>query len=702
MNPNIRTVTDLTTIPASVVQVGTLTPFAGDVLLLEYSGTAAALDAILVQAGANKDQQKTALWVWDGTSTAPFNVTAWFGKFIKVDRDASAYTGDFNLIETKLFGWEVISTGDGTGTVSGSAIGALNTISFKPITDFFVDPVVVEGNVSDNLTVLEFYNQQSGSGNGSGSGLENYIEVDKAGFLALVAANALTFPALYKITDIENGFYLEALSANSYNPQGVLSLLIPDYTVAPQLVMGEAVTIGDLYSWGGQIWENTSGNNPDYVTQLELEATDWDLVPKSLANDYVAIQLNAVYDFINDIFVFASQDGTQNEYSLSQVLASFQGGDAIYSNTWQTNINTAQGLTQNNSLSGFIINTKVKVIENKGAGNIANNFGDSDSKIQLNDVQSGGGVTSNSLLNSSIYELNVIKNGAGSSGVIKNFSVHSEITENETDGEDCNIWFNFQHHASSIRRNVLRGTNTFIQAFQQNNNSECNDNTLIGDGIACTGFSQLFMDKFNGNSFVGNSNRFSAITQNGQSEISGFDVQANNCQFTNIEQTKAILKNFTYTATKNIIGLQMSNCTIENGNNISITNCSFDHSLNLTGFAVDIEGETIHSGKGWFAITRDFDTTPLTDGIPELHNIIPVGGYITSIKAKGSITSGTSLTIGLESDDASLISQVVANYAAGQTYNGISAVATANRSLRLVSVGDLNAGSVTILVEFMV
>ena len=124
MNPNIRTVTDLTTIPASVAQSGTLTPFAGDVLLLEYSGTAAALDAILVQAGANKQQQKISLWVWDGTSTAPFNITAWFGKFIKVDRDASAYTGDFNLIESKLFGWEVISTGDGTGTVSGSAIGA--------------------------------------------------------------------------------------------------------------------------------------------------------------------------------------------------------------------------------------------------------------------------------------------------------------------------------------------------------------------------------------------------------------------------------------------------------------------------------------------------------------------------------------------------------------------------------------------------
>lgn len=149
--------------------------------------------------------------------------------------------------------------------------------------------------------------------------------------------------------------------------------------------------------------------------------------------------------------------------------------------------------------------------------------------------------------------------------------------------------------------------------------------------------------------------------------------------------------------------ITLHNAKLRNATDIQVQNCTFDGiDLDLTGFTTDIIGQTIQSGKGWFTITRDFDTTPLVDGIPELHNIIPIGGYITSIKAKGSITSGTSLTIGLETDDASLISQVVANYATGQTYNGISAVATASRSLRLASVGDLNAGSVTILVEFMI
>ena len=207
MNPNVRTVTDLTTIPLSVAQAGTLTPFAGDVLLLEYSGTAAALDAILVQAGANKEQQKTSLWVWDGTSTAPFNITAWFGKFIKVDRDASAYTGDFNLIESKLFGWEVISTGDGTGTVSGSAIGALNTISFKPITDFFIDPVVVEGNAGDNLTVLEFYNLQSNSSSNVNGVVATNIVFSQ--LETLISTSQLIAGSWYKITDFQTAHYIQ-------------------------------------------------------------------------------------------------------------------------------------------------------------------------------------------------------------------------------------------------------------------------------------------------------------------------------------------------------------------------------------------------------------------------------------------------------------------------------------------------------------
>jgi hypothetical protein len=207
MNPNVRTVTDLTTIPLSVAQAGTLTPFAGDVLLLEYSGTAAALDAILVQAGANKEQQKTSLWVWDGTSTAPFNITAWFGKFIKVDRDASAYTGDFNLIDSKLFGWEVISTGDGTGTVSGSAIGALNTISFKPITDFFIDPVVVEGNAGDNLTVLEFYNLQSNSSSNVNGVVATNIVFSQ--LETLISTSQLIAGSWYKITDFQTAHYIQ-------------------------------------------------------------------------------------------------------------------------------------------------------------------------------------------------------------------------------------------------------------------------------------------------------------------------------------------------------------------------------------------------------------------------------------------------------------------------------------------------------------
>jgi len=427
MNPNIRTVTDLTTIPTSVVQVGTLTPFAGDVLLLEYSGTAAALDAILVQAGANKDQQKTALWVWDGTSTAPFNVTSWFGKFIKVDRDASAYTGDFNLIETKLFGWEVISTGDGTGTVSGSAIGALNTIAFKPITDFFVDPVVVEGNVGDNLTVLEFYNQQAGSGNGSGSGLENYIEVDKAGFLALVAADALTFPALYKITDIENGLWVESLSANTFSAICTMFALLPnyrpdgDYKGQYHSALG-AVADGEIYTWGEFNYLNESGGSltPDLPNPNSFDSLDrFTQLSKSTINYYTNCKLNVVVDDSLNI--------TNVEHSLK--LNSFD----YYLISNNVNNNTARAafasLNLNNTPDNFganrgviVINCRIENTDELQFFGISNNFTNTYvASISNCYIVAEGGIGSNVFFSDSeiseiVGNVRVRKNTLGGSG----------------------------------------------------------------------------------------------------------------------------------------------------------------------------------------------------------------------------------------------------------------------------------------------
>ena len=43
------------------------------------------------------------------------------------------------------------------------------------------------------------------------------IEITQADFLTAVSGGALTFPATYKITDIQNGLFVNTLSANRFS-----------------------------------------------------------------------------------------------------------------------------------------------------------------------------------------------------------------------------------------------------------------------------------------------------------------------------------------------------------------------------------------------------------------------------------------------------------------------------------------------------
>lgn len=707
MNPNIRTVTDLTTIPASVVQVGTLTPYGSDVLLLEYSGTAAALDAILVQAGANKDQQKIDLWVWDGTSTAPFNITAWFGKFIKVDRDASAYTGDFNLIESKLFGWEVISTGDGTGTVSGSAIGALNTIPFKPITDFFVDPVVVEGNVSDNLTVLEFYNQQAGSGNGSGSGLENYIEVDKAGFLALVATNALTFPALYKVTDIDNGLFIEALSENTFATSGTLSLFVPSYEASGvNLGQMDAVDIptiaaNDMVIWGDHYWVNDTAS-PITPTIIDTTTLDGGLtqIVKASGSIYDIVEYPCQID--TDLNIISVTSNTGSHWFISSAIANDGGnGMHIYAQLNDALV-TVDNLISTFNHKGTLIASSPFMqdddIMNNSANMIAISINGTSNNISGNKSSGDGNYNNINLVNSSRFEDNEI---AGAVTEVAQIGFIELFYNCQMTGNKC-LGLN------SVIRGVMAGENCKF------NNNIINSNEVTVNLVNC-GFSDIDMMQFDeiiGNELNGDDAVVQVLNMFGYSKFNNntFNGAMNSgslgsfCQFQlyNSEITDNIFnQDFKYWRE-----ITMHNAKLRNATDIQVQNCTFDNiDLDLTGFTADIIGQTIKSGKGWFTITHDCTASPLVVGVPKLYNILPINSYVTSIKAIGTLTDGggAHLQIGMSVDDNALLSHVISNYADGETFSGFSTKATANRSLQLEALNsNITGGSVTVLVEFMV
>lgn len=129
-NPNIRTVTGKSTIPAGVSKAGTFTTTAGHTDRLTYSGTAAALNTILAQGRENSEQEKINLWIHIPTSDLLLRIISWGGQIVKVDGNASGVSAEaWELVEANLYGWSVLNQGGADGYVNGQALEATNSIT---------------------------------------------------------------------------------------------------------------------------------------------------------------------------------------------------------------------------------------------------------------------------------------------------------------------------------------------------------------------------------------------------------------------------------------------------------------------------------------------------------------------------------------------------------------------------------------------
>lgn len=159
-NPNIRTVTGKSTIPAGIAQAGTFTTHADHNDRLVYSGTAAALDAILAQGRENSEQEKNNLWIHIPTSDLLLRILSWGGQVVKVDGNASGVSAEaWELVEANLCGWSVLNQGAADGYVNGQALEASNSItdSDAPEATFrrnYMDAVLLNGT-STSLLVTE-------------------------------------------------------------------------------------------------------------------------------------------------------------------------------------------------------------------------------------------------------------------------------------------------------------------------------------------------------------------------------------------------------------------------------------------------------------------------------------------------------------------------------------------------------------------
>jgi hypothetical protein len=220
-----------------------------------------------------------------------------------------------------------------------------------------------------------------------------------AQFLALAADGDLQFPATYKITDVQNGMFVETLSASTYDRNTLLSLNCPK-TYATTTLDGnvwkgiwrssKTANVNDLFIWGGVVWKNKTGNIGSATDIVTLDSTNWDYINRNSFsnNEYIPLLLKCQYDFEEEwVNLLADEHGNiigvdwhLNElYGITYNPAErtdwncMTKPDVIFSNNQLDCIYNNLGNVISNKINGFIYNNDGNVSDNKYLSVIANN-----------------------------------------------------------------------------------------------------------------------------------------------------------------------------------------------------------------------------------------------------------------------------------------------------------------------------------------
>ena len=585
------------------------------------------------------------------------------------------------------------------------------------------------------------------NGGGGGSSSPEIIEITKADFLTAVSGSQLTFPATYKVTDIDGftGVYINTTSANSYSPSASGELIVPDYVPSGsnlgQLnpVNPQTVADGERVIWADYYWINNSGA-PVVPTILDIVTLDapMTVIDKSDVVEYQLLNVSIEVD--NQLQVSkiynANNNSTYSYYTTANPIVYLNSpinNNQIVGTDVQDVVNHLGGLFNsklngqdapirgnvgsytsiiidggNNEFTGNITED-TSVIENIQYG-IGSTFKNNevredsfiksvhsfhDNEFENNVVENGSIIVAIELGSSTRFKGNTLNGGTGGSGSQSQIAYcaiwdNSEIINNQLTGAGACIWDVWAGENSKVNGNILSGNET---------NAGLDTKALISD------IDQMNFDEVCDNVLSASSTSIKMCHQFGSSKINSNTLSGTNAKIFYIRQTLSEITGCTLLADNQYKELEMRAAKIMNASGISIVNCEFMNiDLDLTGFTVDIKNQTITSGKGIFTITHDFAANPITSGNSVLYNIIPLGGRITNIVTYGTATGTGQLAFGLETDAPNLLpAAALATVNAGQIYNNLSAAATANRSLIIAaSSGDVTGGEITVKVEFVI
>lgn len=529
------------------------------------------------------------------------------------------------------------------------------------------------------------------------------IEITKAAFLTLVSNSSLQYPATYKITDIDNGLWIETLSNNTFELSATISLFVPEYAASGNnLGQMSAVTIptvdtNEYVIWADHYWVNNT-DTPVTPTIQDFYVLDGGLT--KITKESGSIYITETYECLIDreLNVLEIISNTGSKWNITSLIANNGGNGAYIYNPISDGLVNASNLIS-------VLNQKQTLIASInfiGGETITNNDAKMTAiKIEANSCSITGNLSSESgiieniiLVNFARFNNNILSGTTSDVSQIGYIELwdNCEMIGNEVTGNAA-IWDLRTGENSKVNGNILTSpddplstnVHALISDLDQMNSDEINDNVLSGYDTKILMVRQYGFSKLNNNTLSGDNTEIKYIKQT-KSELTGLVLSNDDITVERVDMVNSILKNATNI---NIRDLNLKNAG----------------TIDLTGFTTDIISETIESGKGWFSITHDFATTPVNAGSSVLYNIIPNGARVTNIKTFGTTTggAGAELAFGIETDAPSLIaSAVLATVNAGQTYNSVSTPATANRSLAITAaVGNVTGGEVTVLVEFV-
>lgn len=517
--------------------------------------------------------------------------------------------------------------------------------------------------------------------------------------------DSLIAGTVYHVTDVAAGLYVLAVNANTVQSTTTLYQWVPDYTedatYKGQLLPTSTVNLGERWVWGNRVWENTSGSNNTTNNDFTLPGSDWTLVTESDTSGYILTTFIAEFDLASGLITKVTQPDYQNTNFES---STGQGLGLRVQSQWS---NGTFGAYIDNT--GYMINNRVDATS-QFFRNINN--GISQTYLRRNEVINGG------ILSGNIINMGKIENNTVDGGILTNNCVYasSEISGNTiiagSDGTAISHLVIYDN--CTVNDNTVTGFDAAIWDIIGIEGCHADGNVLSGELAVVNDFYLTLSDSVTNNVLYGYNTFMAAVFQLERCAIDGCLLLDTNAYMLRIKMANSKIYNYVVDSTCQrdvyMQDVDMVASTIINASNIIISNLTLKNCyLDLTGWARDIENETIEHRAGRFTALLNLADTLAEDSSLYI-GYLPTGAHITNIvfivDGTDPLTGdvGAQLQVDLETDDTGLIPATAIGTlnTTPQLYNNISDAATAARSVQIMATGgQINSGTVSISVQFV-